>query len=87
MFRMWLKEIKDNHILKETVYKDGSKTNRTKKIFNGIEETVKAWDLASPVWLPANVEEFKKRARTRFSQDNFIENIEFDYLEIQVIEE
>ena len=31
--------------------------------------------------------EFKKYAKTRFYQDNFIETIDFDFLEIQVLEE
>ena len=31
--------------------------------------------------------DFKKHSKTRFYQDNFIEQIDFDYLEIQVIEE
>ena len=30
---------------------------------------------------------FKRHSKTRFRQDSFIEHIEFDYLEIQVIEE
>ena len=34
-----------------------------------------------------NIDEFKARSKTRFSQDNFIESIDFDYLEIQVLEE
>ena len=34
-----------------------------------------------------NIEEFKRHDKTRFRQDNFIESIEFDYLEIHVIEE
>ena len=34
-----------------------------------------------------NIEEFKKRDKTRFSKDNFVDSIEFDYLEIQIIEE
>ncbi len=31
--------------------------------------------------------EFKRHKKARFRQDNFIEEIPFDYLEIQVIEE
>jgi len=31
--------------------------------------------------------DFKRHSKTRFYQDSFIEQIEFDYLEIQVIEE
>lgn len=45
------------------------------------------FDLGKPLWLDATVEEFKRHAKTRFYQDNFIEEIEFDYLEIHVIEE
>ena len=39
----------------------------------------------NPIWLDSNVADFKRHARTRFRQDSFIEHIEFDYLEIQVI--
>ena len=35
----------------------------------------------------SNISEFQKVSKTRFYQDNFIETVEFDYLEIQVIEE
>ena len=33
------------------------------------------------------VAEFKRHAKARFYQDNFVDSIDFDYLEIQVIEE
>ena len=38
-------------------------------------------------WLPSNISDFKRHAKTRFTQDSFIEAIDFDYLEIQIIEE
>ena len=44
-------------------------------------------DLGNPIWLDTTVRDFKKHSKTRFYQDNFIEQIDFDYLEIQVIEE
>ena len=34
-----------------------------------------------------NIDEFKRHAKARFYQDSFIEQINFDFLEIQVIEE
>ena len=34
-----------------------------------------------------NIDEFKRHAKTRFHQDNFVDSIEFDYLEIHIIEE
>ena len=44
-------------------------------------------DLSKPLWLDATVSEFKRRAKARFYQDNFVEDIDFDFLEIHVIEE
>ena len=31
--------------------------------------------------------DFKRHGKVRFTQDNFVESIDFDYLEIHVIEE
>ena len=45
------------------------------------------FDLGKPIWLDANIADFKKHDKTRFSSDNFVEDIDFDYLEIHVIEE
>ena len=39
------------------------------------------------MWLDAAVREFQLHSKVRFTQDHFIESIDFDYLEIQVIEE
>ena len=39
------------------------------------------------IWLDANVREFQRHDKARFYQDSFIEHIDFDFLEIQVIEE
>ena len=52
-----------------------------------LEEICYQMDLGNPIWLDATVRDFKKHDKARFYQDNFIEHIEFDYLEIQVIEE
>ena len=45
------------------------------------------FDLSKPIWLDVTIAEFKKHAKARFYQDNFVDSIDFDYLEIQVIEE
>jgi hypothetical protein len=56
-------------------------------VFNALEEICYQFDLGKPMWLDATIQEFKKHSKARFTQDNFIEHIEFDFLEIQVIEE
>ncbi len=88
MFRIWGKIFKDNHLIQDMVYENSDLSiNRTKKIFAGVHEFCLAFDLQEPIWLDKNIAEFKRIDKTRFLQDNFIESIDFDYLEIQVIDE
>lgn len=88
MFRLWCKLFKDNRMQADTVVCNEDITkSRTQKIFTGIETACYEFDLGKPIWLESNVEEFKKHSKVRFLQDNFIDNIDFDYMEIQVIEE
>ena len=87
MFRLWGKIWKDNHMLKDTVICDDSEDTRTHKIFHALQEICYDFDLANPIWLDKTINDFKRHSKTRFYQDNFVETIEFDFLEIQVIEE
>lgn len=70
-----------------TIENSDSSLNRTKKIFNSIDEICYAYDLSKPIWLDKNIREFKKNSRTRFTKDNFVDEIEFDSMDIEVIEE
>ena len=87
MFRLWAREFKDNRMVKDTVIENGSVDTRTHKIFDAVDEVCNRFDLSRPIWLDTNVEAFKAQSKTRFYQDNFIDVIDFDYLELQVIEE
>ena len=87
MFRLWGKLWKENHLLKDIVIENASDDTRTHKIFQALDEICYAFDLSKPIWLESNVEEFKKHDKTRFLQDSFIDTIECDFLEIEVIEE
>ncbi|MBE5940396.1 MAG: hypothetical protein E7266_08360 [Lachnospiraceae bacterium] len=87
MFRIWARTFKDNHMLKDMVVCDDSDINRTKKIFNALDTVCHEFDLCTPIWLDKNIDDFKRTSKTRFTKDNFIEGIEFDYLELYVIEE
>ena len=87
MFRMWGKIITSNHMTADCVVEDASDLNRTRKVLAALEQIAHDLDLQVPIWLDRNIDEFRRRARTRFGQDNFIEHIDFDWLEIEVIEE
>lgn len=87
MFRVWGKIFKDNRMLKDTtVCNDGNDT-RTHKVFHALDEICYAFDLSKPIWLDTNIREFQRHAKTRFFQDSFVDEIDFDFLEFHVIEE
>ena len=88
MFRMWGKLFKDNHMLRDMVaINDDPTLNRTRKVFSSLEEICLTFDLGQPIWLDSTINDFRRHSKCRFTQDSFVEQIEFDYLEIQVIEE
>ena len=77
MFRMWGKIFHENHMLKDTVICIDSDLNRTRKVYQALEEICYEFDLSN----------FIHHSKTRFNSDSFVEDIDFDFLEIQVIEE
>ncbi len=88
MFRLWAKLFTDNRMLNDIVIENNDLTlNRTKKVFDAVDEVCREFDLSRPVWLDVNIADFKRISKTRFRADNFIDSFPYDYLEIQVIEE
>lgn len=85
--RLWGKLWKENHLIKDAVITDNSSDTRTHKIFHSLEELCLTFDLGKPIWLDATIREFQRHSKARFYQDSFIEEIDFDYLEIQILEE
>jgi len=87
MFRLWGKLVKDSRIVKSMTVERPEEDTRTHKIFAAVEQLCREWDLMNPIWLDSNISDFKKRAATRFYGESFIEQTDFDYMEIQVLEE
>lgn len=88
MFRLWAKIFKDNRMLKDMVVcNDSPDLRRTQKIYAAMDDICREYDLSKPLWLDSTIADFKRHDKTRFVQDNFMEPIDFDYLEIHVIEE
>ena len=85
--RIWFKIWKDTHLLETETITDETEETRTHKIFHALDEACHRFDVGRPIWLDSNVAEFQRFAKTRFGKDNFVEEIDFDYLEVQVLEE
>ena len=87
MFRLWVMEWKDGRLIRDTVVENADRDTRTHKVLHGLEEGCRRFDLPVPIWLDSSISDFKRHAGCRFTQDAFIEEIGFDYLEIRVLEE
>ena len=88
MFELYVKEVKKGKRLRDfTVVDSREGINRTRKILDSLEKACYSLDIAVPIWLKSNENEFKKYSMTRFNQDSFIDEVPFDFLEIKVVEE
>ena len=88
MFRVWGKLFKSNRLIKDiTIENDSATMSRTSKVYQALNDMCYDFDLQVPIWLDSNKKEFIRHDKTRFYQDSFIENIDFDFLEFHVIEE
>ena len=87
MFKLWGKIFKNGHIINDTVIECSTCNTRTHHILNSLDEICHKFNLSKPIWLNNNISEFKKRNKTRFDENNFIDEISFDFLEIEVLEE
>lgn len=87
MFRLWGKIYKNNDIIADHVYEqtssDSTLEEMTKK---GVEFLCDYFDLQKPMWFSNNKNDYNQIGKTQFADDHFIETIDFDYLEIEIIE-
>ena len=68
MFRIWGKIMKNNRLVKDMVVEiDDFTLSRTKKVYQALDEMCYAFDLAKPIWLDTNKEDFIRHARTKFT--------------------
>ena len=87
MFRLWGRLFQKNRLLRDVVISDDSDCSRTAKVVHAVEAVCREFDLAQPIWLDSNIREFQRCSKTRFGKDHFIESIDYDYLEISILEE
>jgi hypothetical protein len=74
-------------MMRDVVIEDEGKDSRTHKIFHALDAACYEMDLSRPLWLDLTIKDFQRYAKARFTQDCFIEEIPFDYLEIEVLDE
>ena len=87
MLRIWAKVFQDNRLIKDTVILNSADLTRTNKVFQALDQICYEFDLGKPILLDVTINDFNKHSNARFTKDNFIEEIDFDFLAIEVIAE
>lgn len=83
--RLWGKIYKNNRLInhEEAICNGDDYQENLKKC---ITEICQKLNIQKPYWLPKNMEEYNRYSKTSFKQDNFIEEVDFDYFEIIELE-
>lgn len=87
MIKLWGKIITDNKIINQTVATCDEDIEYEAQLRKCMIEICYNFDIQKPYWLTKNLMEYNKLKRAFFTQDNFIEEINYDKLEIEVLEE
>jgi hypothetical protein len=87
MIKLWGKIITKNKIINHHVVIINEDNEYQEELKKCIIDICYYFDIQKPYWLNKNLLEYNRIKKTSFTQDNFIEEIFFDRLEIEVLEE
>jgi hypothetical protein len=83
MLKIWGKIISDNRIIKDEVVVSEINGSYQDNLKACISELCYKFDIATPYWLKSNINEYNKRHKTSFDENNFIEEMYFDTFMIE----
>lgn len=88
MYRLWGLIRKNNKRVKDMIAQSTEPgLTEEARLEQCIQQMCSAYDLQRPMWLPKNVRDYETYKRVVLNQDNFIEFIDFDALELEVLED
>jgi hypothetical protein len=83
ILKIWGKLINDNRIIKDEVSISEDEDSYQENLKVCISELCYKFDISTPYWLISNINEYNKRHKTNFDENNFIEEIQFDKFTIE----
>lgn len=86
MLRIWGRLIKDGKTLKDDVVTANIDVSYQDNLKFCITELCNKFDIPKPYWLPSNLDEYNRRSKTSFNHHNFVEELDFDKLVIEELD-
>ncbi len=87
MLKIWGKLIIDNRIVKDEVSVCEDYDSYQENLKACITDLCYKFDIGTPYWLKSNIDEYNKRHKTSFDENNFIEEVYFDKFMIEELKE
>lgn len=84
--KIWGKIVTKNKIIKDMAASSDEDGTYQDNLKNCINEICRNFDIETPYWLPANVDEYNARRKTSFTKDNFIDEFSYDKFVIEEID-
>lgn len=78
---LWVRTIRHHRMDKQITLPCGRRDPR-----DALEEACHQLDISRPIWLDKNTREWKEFGQTRFMPDSFMEEVDFERLEIEFID-
>lgn len=86
MFKLCGKIVIKNNIVKIRVVEMKTEDLSAEELLlKGVEDLCNHFDISNPIWMGGNKHEMNHIKKTRFKAQHFIEEIDFDYFEIEYL--
>ncbi len=87
MYKLWAKKIKSNKIINSLVVKNKDEISLDDKREKCLKEICQKLDISVPIWLKKHDLEFSQFKYVTFNCTDFIDEIDFDKLEIELLDD
>jgi hypothetical protein len=87
MYKLWAKKIKNNRIVASVTARNKEDIPVQQKRDRCFKEICKKLDISVPLWLSKHEQEFGQFKYVVFYAEDFIDDIDFDKLEIELIDD
>lgn len=87
MYKLWAKKIKSNKIIDSLVVNNKEDISLDEKRDKCLKEICHKFDVSVPVWLKNHELEFSQFKLVTFFSQDFIDEIDFDKLEVELIDD
>ncbi|MBO5927538.1 MAG: hypothetical protein J6Q32_01625 [Clostridia bacterium] len=82
MIRIWFKVLKKDKILKQYVFEKQGVIDYS-EFFEYVRESCENLDIPTPIIIKTHLFHYAKYNTLKFRKDDFVENVDFDYLVLE----